>query len=1359
MKFLLSVRSTSQKKSLLKRKDVLTLKSKSINTKFWRNYSSNASVHDLIDACASGDMEKLVSLTEAGADLNGCDYDQRYPLHLAAAEGHLDVVKFLVSKGCNIHVSDRWGNSPISEAAYGEKSDVVEFLKQSGGVMSHGHGVSAMCIAAANDDFTQIKELVSKGHSVNTTDYDNRTPLHIAALKGNYEIVQYLINNKADINAVDQYGHTPLSDANRGASLEKMKIINLLKENGAQLSTDYWDQRNDPEFIQHIINCLEIVGEGYNFQYGEIWIPNDEGTFMFPSESFYAQDLSAAAVEFHYTYTEGIKLKKGEGLQGLVWESENPVILADAKESVDPQRLEGAEKFGMKNGVGVPIIHHGRTLCVITLYTFDSQFHMDSDSLSEFSHYLSGLVNSALFRGKESLFDAFPVLDRSKMQGIFEYIVAQGVFNSKLAFQDVVWFYKLGISAVYFQKYSVEEIGKHLHALAAAKKLAQVSGDRNNIWLDIKSENQHFFVCPATFSASLKIEQKIERLITNIPADKSISVTYLCSDNPVYPEGSRLNIYILETDTYVQPNAPETETSLWKVSTPLFLSDKTSIIRDRYQNLLNEHVDKISPSLKIHDVMADGTIPVTLTVKAGRVKPQLVKFTEVIRSLDLSVKRKFIETFANDMTVYSFYIEGDMETVKTLANEMSLIVSVPHTELVDLFIADKLSSKAYVYASSVSRFIYYFLQKRDDSVLSLEKALEKNPEDVARFRILRSKLSGEAASMGRIYYVISKYPQLVSLLFEDFEERTLKKNPNGAENVQEIINSTVTNAFDRSILSEFLTFNASVLKTNFYKVKKAALSFRLNPSFVTSSDFPENPYGIFWVFGPYFQGFHVRFRDVSRGGIRLIFSRNIPAYDHNISTLFQENYGLAHTQNRKNKDIPEFGSKGTILLHADSQSLRIHSFRSYVSALLDLLVIDDPAVVDLYNQEEILFLGPDENTADVMEWASLYAKSRNYQYYKAFTTGKPPALGGVPHDSYGMTTRSVHQYVLGCLEKMGLKEEEITKLQTGGPDGDLGSNEITISKDKTVVIVDGSGVIYDPAGLNREELTRLATERVMIENFDESLLGPGGFRVLVTDENVTLPNGELVKNGLQFRNDFHLHPLSSADLFVPCGGRPSSVNLNNVQKFFNKDGTPRFKIIVEGANLFITQDARLILEKRGVVLYKDASANKGGVTSSSLEVLAALALSEEEHNKYMCVKDEPPKFYKEYVEDIKNIIEENARKEFNAIWNEHQRLGTPRAILTDQLSDKINELNTVIAKSDLYNRDDLRRQVLKQYLPPTLLKAVPFKVLEQRVPENYLQSIFSTTLAASFVYKYGLNSNEFSFFEFLQGLLDKTEEN
>jgi len=49
--------------------------------------------------------------------------------------------------------------------------------------------------------------------------------------------------------------------------------------------------------------------------------------------------------------------------------------------------------------------------------------------------------------------------------------------------------------------------------------------------------------------------------------------------------------------------------------------------------------------------------------------------------------------------------------------------------------------------------------------------------------------------------------------------------------------------------------------------------------------------------------------------------------------------------------------------------------------------------------DEILFCGPDENTADKMDTACLASRDRGYKFYKAFTTGKSPKLGGVPHDT------------------------------------------------------------------------------------------------------------------------------------------------------------------------------------------------------------------------------------------------------------------------------------------------------------------------------------------------------------------------
>lgn len=66
---------------------------------------------------------------------------------------------------------------------------------------------------------------------------------------------------------------------------------------------------------------------------------------------------------------------------------------------------------------------------------------------------------------------------------------------------------------------------------------------------------------------------------------------------------------------------------------------------------------------------------------------------------------------------------------------------------------------------------------------------------------------------------------------------------------------------------------------------------------------------------------------------------------------------------------------------------------------------------------------------------TVHARKRGAEtWWKSFTTGKSAEhLGGVPHDTYGMTSLSVRQYVVGIYNKLGLREKDITKVQTGGP--------------------------------------------------------------------------------------------------------------------------------------------------------------------------------------------------------------------------------------------------------------------------------------------------------------------------------------
>ena len=84
----------------------------------------------------------------------------------------------------------------------------------------------------------------------------------------------------------------------------------------------------------------------------------------------------------------------------------------------------------------------------------------------------------------------------------------------------------------------------------------------------------------------------------------------------------------------------------------------------------------------------------------------------------------------------------------------------------------------------------------------------------------------------------------------------------------------------------------------------------------------------------------------------------------------------------------------------------------------------------------------------------MHARDRGAEaWWKSFTTGKSAeTLGGVPHDTYGMTSLSIRQYVLGIYKQLGLREKDITKVQTGGP-GEL--DVIRVAYDDADCVVDG----------------------------------------------------------------------------------------------------------------------------------------------------------------------------------------------------------------------------------------------------------------------------------------------------------------
>ena len=92
------------------------------------SYGDTDAVVELLWAASENDLVGLRRCLALGMPVSACDYDQRTALHLAAADGCVEAVKYLLAHDHPIHVRDRWGSTPLDEARREEREAVAEIL-------------------------------------------------------------------------------------------------------------------------------------------------------------------------------------------------------------------------------------------------------------------------------------------------------------------------------------------------------------------------------------------------------------------------------------------------------------------------------------------------------------------------------------------------------------------------------------------------------------------------------------------------------------------------------------------------------------------------------------------------------------------------------------------------------------------------------------------------------------------------------------------------------------------------------------------------------------------------------------------------------------------------------------------------------------------------------------------------------------------------------------------------------------------------------------------------------------------------------------------------------------------------------
>ena len=175
-------------------------------------------------AAEYGHSEAVDVLLKHGADSNSPSRYGVTPLHIAATNGHLETTQLLLRNGGNLNSRDIEDFLPLHRAAEMGHTDVVKFILHNGGSIATrtGDGQTLLHLATCLE---LVSYLIQNGADVNARDHRRLTPLQVAAERGQIDTVKYLLSQGANINLRDRFGCSALYDALKGGHTATADVL------------------------------------------------------------------------------------------------------------------------------------------------------------------------------------------------------------------------------------------------------------------------------------------------------------------------------------------------------------------------------------------------------------------------------------------------------------------------------------------------------------------------------------------------------------------------------------------------------------------------------------------------------------------------------------------------------------------------------------------------------------------------------------------------------------------------------------------------------------------------------------------------------------------------------------------------------------------------------------------------------------------------------------------------------------------------------------------------------------------------------------------------------------------------------